>query len=52
MDHQKDENLFRLKSKSPNSAYVIYKDVSTCKENYINEAKGKVDIRWEEHNRH
>ena len=42
-------NLFRLKSKNPCPACVIYKGICTFKENYIGEAKRNVEIRWEEH---
>ena len=42
-------NLFPLKSKNPHLACVIYEGICTCKENYIDETKRNVEIRWEEH---
>ena len=42
-------NLFHLKSKNPHQACAIYEGVCGCNENYIDETKGNVEIRWEEH---
>ena len=42
-------NLFRLKSKNPHPAYVVYEKICTWKESYIGETKRNVEIRWEEH---
>ena len=38
-------NLFRLKSKNPHPACVIYEGICKCKENYIGETKRNVEIR-------
>ena len=42
-------NLFHLKSKNPHPACARYEGVCACNENYIDETKGNVKIRWEEH---
>ena len=42
-------NMFRLKSKNPHPACVIYEGICTCKENYVGETKRNAEIRWEEH---
>ena len=42
-------NLLRFKSKSSHPAWAIYEGVCPCKENYIEEIKRNVVIRWEEH---
>ena len=42
-------NLFRLKSKKPHPACMIYEGVSRCKEKDIGETKQNVEIRWKEH---
>ena len=46
---KKNRNLFRLKSKDPPLACVIYEGICTCKENYIAGAKRNVEIQEEEH---
>ena len=42
-------NPFRLKSKNPHLACAIYEGVCTRRENYIDETKRNVEIRWEKH---
>ena len=46
---KKIRNLFCLKSKNPHPACAIYEGVCTWKENYTDETKRNVEIRWEEH---
>ena len=42
-------NLLRFKSKGSHPAWAICEGVCPCKENYIEEIKRNVVIRWEEH---
>ena len=44
MDPQEDENLFRVKSKNPHPACIIYEEVCSCQKNYIDETKRNVEI--------
>ena len=41
---KKMRNLFRLKSKNPHPACVIYEGICTCKESYVGETKRNVEI--------
>ena len=42
-------NLFRLNSKNPHPASVIYEGICTCKKNNIGDTKRNVEILWEEY---
>ena len=46
---KKLRNLFRLKSKNPHLSGAICKGMCVYKENYMDETKRNVEIRWEEH---
>ena len=42
-------NLFRLNSKNPHPASIIYEGICTCKKNNIGDTKRNVEILWEEY---
>ena len=46
---KKMRNLFRLKSKNPYPAGVIYEGICSCEENHDRETKRIIEIRWYEH---
>ena len=41
-------NLFRLMSKNPYPAGVLYEGICSCEENYNCETKRNIEIRWYE----
>ena len=46
---KKVEQLFKLKSRNPHSACVIYERVCVCKQGYIGETGRNIELQWEEH---
>ena len=46
---EKVKQLFKLKSRNPHPACVIYLGVCVCEQTYIGEKRRNVELRWEEH---
>ena len=46
---KKMKQLFKLKSRNPHPACVIYEGVCVCEQSYIGETRRNVELRWEEH---
>ena len=49
MDYKQSETTFKLKTRNPHPAYVIYKGVCVCKQTYINKMGRNVELQLKEH---
>ena len=43
------KQLFKLKSRNPHPACIIYERVCVCEQTYIGKAGRSVELRWEKH---